>query len=42
MSVRRAEEGQEGPPHFSVFEPTRAYARWALMHRFLYVCDMTG
>ena len=21
-----------------IFEPTCAFARWALMHRFLYVC----
>ena len=26
---------------FVFFEPTCVYARWAWMHRFLYVCDQT-
>ncbi len=26
---------------YQFFEPTCAYARWALMHRFLYVCHLT-
>ncbi len=31
--------GYSGPNHF--IEPTCAYARWALMHHFLSVCDLT-
>ena len=27
--------------HDLIFEPTCAYARWALMHRIAYVCDLT-
>ncbi len=28
-------------PSRQFFEPTCAYARWALMHCFLYGCDLT-